>query len=223
MIKDNDLNQANNSWFRKLDDAIASGLIAIQESKVYPHLIYFLDNFDDDIKKFIGQLAGLIIIFFPIILCFMLVFSNMYKRKNIEINREILKISKDYSIKKRNIAPVFEKLISAQEIAGQEQFVSIIREAASTNGISGETLKIDNFTQEDASGNTIKTQAHATFSNVVLADLMGAMRALSEKSQIRVIDIKMEKNEESKLSGFINIVHYAKASAAAVPRDKKGP
>lgn len=219
-MEDNNSSHTTYSFFEKMDRAMEKGIIALQGSQFYSQGADAFDNLDDDIRKIMRQLTGLVIVFLPLVLCLTLLTINSCKESDIEMKQEILKLSQNYSSKQKNIAQSSRHLISTKEILNQQQLMNIIEETVSAAGISAHSFTIKEFNQTNVTKSIAKTSAHITFEKMVLGHLMTIIQNLSNTSRIHTVDIQIKKDEKELLFGFLNTAHYAKSTADTTP--KKG-
>ena len=212
-MKDNLPSQTAHSFFKKMDDAIEKVVMAIQENHLYAKVADAFDNLDSSLKKMLGQLTGLTIIFLPLATCLILLGMNSCQRSHIEMKRNILKLSQNYSHKQKSLAPSSQSLISITNIMDQEKLMSIIRNADTFIGKSPSSFSVKEFTQTNITKRITKTKARLTFEKMALGPLMKMIQTLSEKSSIHTIDIQIRKGEEKFLEGLLNIAHYSKITA----------
>lgn len=195
-----------------MDDAIGKGIASLLESQFYSRVVDIFDDIDDDIKKTMGQLMGLTVVFLPLLLCLVLFLINLYKKSGVDTKREILKVARNYSSRQKSLDPSLKGAVSEREILDQKQLMDIVKRAAPKDDIPnpGTAFSINNFGQMDVAEQVVKTQGQVVFKEVPLDGLMRTIQNLARKSQVRITDIKMEKNEKKQLSGFLNVIHYVR-------------
>ena len=185
--------------FKKIDENLSRAIEAFQESAAYSGIGNVLENLDDEMRKLLGQLAGLAIISFPIIICLVFFSINLYKKSALEDKREMLALAKDYVNKKRGISQLSRQFIGANDIAEQGQLLDMIKQ-----GIPGSDAppSIEKFEQTEITDEIIRTDSKVVFQGLTLNALMGGIKVLAEKFRIHVVDIQVEKDEQKKFIGF---------------------
>ena len=218
-MKNNSSLKARIPLFKKMDDAIAKGVTAFQGHSLYSQAIGLFSNIDDNIKKILEQIIGLAIIFSPLVICLIFLGINTYKKFNLDTKKEILKISYHYSSKKIGLGNSSQKLISKKEISDQGQLLNVVKRDASASSTTSATFSIQSFDQADETEHITRTNARIIFKEMTLANLMRAVKTLSERSLIRTVNIQIAKGDKKQLSGFFDILYYAEVLDKSVPDD----
>ena len=220
-MKDNARSQSTYSFFKKMDDTVEKVIMSIQENHLYMKIADTFDNLDSGLKKRLGQLTGLMIIFLPLASCLILIGMNSCQRSQIEMKQNILKLSQNYSNKQKSLSHPSHNLISVTNITDQEMLMNILGKSSTTVGPSPSTFSVMEFVQNNVTKQITTTKARITFEKMSLNSLMKMIQNLSEKSNIHTIDIQIKKDNEKLLEGLFNIAHYSKITAPTNTDKKK--
>ncbi|MCY4643473.1 MAG: hypothetical protein OXB88_02550 [Bacteriovoracales bacterium] len=195
--------------FKKIDDVIGRALSTFQEGPFYSKVMDAFDDLDEDLRKVLGRWFGLIITLSPICICLYLFIVNFSKNSNVEIKKEILKLSTSFIENQKQIKQSSSKFISSREISGEKDLVDIISKMTSGSDISTTSFSLENFKKVSLGEDFMKISAKVNFTKVSLPFLVTVFKDLLEKSNIRVVDVKMEKEKENEVSGFFNVTYYS--------------
>ena len=203
-----------------MDDIMAKGVATLQESTAYTQLADLFDHLSDEWQKILGQLTGLALVFFPLMLALAILLVNSCHKSELSTKQEILKLAQSYATKHQSVGQKPQSFISAQAIASQQQLLDIIKKSAATLGASPHAFSIGQFETNQVAQGVAKAIARVTFEQIPLDQLLNTIKALAKKSSLHTTSIAIKKDGNAQLSGTFSIAHYSQMTKSK-PQDKK--
>lgn len=166
-------------------------------------------------QKAINQILTGLILFVPILLLTILVWSNQRASAEIEIKKEILKISKELQSQKQSINSMGQGLMGPSALQSEQDFTNLMRDLLRGRSISPNSVNISHFDQTPVSDGLVQSIIGLSFSELTTQDITNMLVDFIQYQKVKVQAVEIQKNPTtSHLQGSVELIHFSRQMEA---------
>jgi hypothetical protein len=199
------------SIFKKFDKVIFKQVDTYKSSSFYLQSLDQFNTLDENIQKFIKQTSSFFIILLPIAIVTFIFLNNRKIEERVHFKKEILKTLYSIDSQYKKLSFYENKIVSPYKISKEKDLKNRIINVARSSSISSQKIKIENFSQLQATSHLSQTEAKIKYRSFSTNELTKLLAGLVKKEKVKVVnlDVKID-TKERLLKGHISIVHFSK-------------
>jgi hypothetical protein len=149
-------------------------------------------------------------ILLPIIIIFFLFFKIQNISKSVDLKKSLLKTLYSIESQQRQQSLFENNVVSPFKIKNNTSFKNRIINLSRSNSISSQKIRIENFSQLQATSHLVQTEAKIKIKNFSTKDFSRFLTGLLKKEKIKIlgIDVNTGPNEPI-IKGSIDVVHFS--------------
>ena len=198
------------SVFKNFDKLIFKLVDAYKSSSFYLQTLDQFNALDENAQKLIKQIYSFSLILLPLVVIGLLFFQIQKVSKNVTLKKDLLKTLYSVESYQRQRSLLENSVVSPFKIKSRKDLKNRIINEARSHSISSQKIRIENFSQLQATSNLAQTEARIKFKGFSTRELTKFLTGLLRKEKIKVIGLDVNIFPKEKLlKGFISIVHFS--------------
>ena len=198
------------SVFKRFDKFIFKQVDAYKSSSLYLQSVDQFNSLDEDVQKIVKQVTSFTIILFPIVIIAFLFFKIQNVSKNVTLKKGLLKTLYSIESQQRQQSLIENSVVSPFKIKNSTGFKNRIINLSRANSISSQKIRIENFSQLQATSHLVQTEAKIKIKNFSTKDFSRFLTGLLKKEKIKIIGIDINTGpNEPIIKGSIDVVHFS--------------
>ena len=198
------------SVFKNFDKLIFKQVDAYKSSSFYLQTLDQFNALDENAQKLIKQIYSFSLILLPLVVIGLLFFQIQKVSKNVTLKKDLLKTLYSVESYQRQRSLLENSVVSPFKIKSRKDLKNRIINEARSHSISSQKIRIENFSQLQATSNLAQTEARIKFKGFSTRELTKFLTGLLRKEKIKVIGLDVNIFPKEKLlKGFISIVHFS--------------
>ena len=198
------------SVFKRFDKLIFKQVDAYKSSSFYLQSLDQFNALDESVQKLIKQIYSFTLIVLPLAIIGLLFFQIQNVNKNVTLKRDLLKTLYSIESHQRQRSLLENSVVSPFKITSRKDLKNRIINEARSHSISSQKIRIENFSQLQATTHLAQTEARIKFKGFSTRELTRFLTGLLRKEKIKVIGLDVNIfPKENLLKGFISIVHFS--------------
>jgi hypothetical protein len=196
-------------FFKKIDEFIFAQIDNLKASSAYQQLIDQASELDDESQKKINYGLSILIVLFPIMVIFFLMWKNIDVNNSLKLKRSIQLSTSEISSKIRRLKNVEMNVIGPNIIASEGELQNSLKNILKSQNIGADKFNISEFDVSESITNLKRVSAVLGFRDLSINQLTNVLRELISTEKMIVPDLVIKKDPATELlTGSIKIYHH---------------
>ena len=195
--------------FKKIDEFVFNQIENLKASSVYQQFIDQTSDIDDETQKKLNYGLSILIVLFPIMIIFFLVWKNIDVNNQLRLKRNIQLSTSEISSKIRRLKNVEMNVIGPNIFASEGDLQNSLKNILKSQNVGADKFSISEFDTTESITSLKRVSAVLGFRNLSINELTNVLRELISKEKMIVPDLVIKKDPATELlTGSIKIYHH---------------
>ncbi|MGK0367663.1 MAG: hypothetical protein ACI9QD_000801 [Thermoproteota archaeon] len=203
----------NDNPIKKVDELIFTQIDEMKAHTNYTKVQETIAMIEEEYKEPAKMVGTLFFLSIPLIVISMFYFSNSKIKKEIEIRKDLLKISGEILGNEKLILTAAKGAIATTGITNFSKFNNKITGVITRSRVDLSKVQVSNFKSKAIVEGIIKSEGMIKLQNITTQELATILKTLVQTNKMKIASLDFKRGRIKKLiSGTMTVVHFGRES-----------